>query len=181
MNDEQCIQATRRWVQTVVIGLELCPFAQYEFENDRLRFVVSRASCENELLAFVSNELQLLERQGGIETTLIIHPDVLADFLDYNQFLDRADQLLEATELAGEYQVASFHPDYQYADTQPDEPGNYRNRSPFPMLHLLREDSVERAVDSRSDIHEIPERNIARMNELGTDALRRLLSDCLTL
>ncbi|MEM7277665.1 MAG: DUF1415 domain-containing protein [Pseudomonadota bacterium] len=180
MNDEDCIEASRRWVQTVVVGLDLCPFAKYELEHNRLRFVVSRASCENELLVSMNDELQRLERDKEIETTLIIHPDVLSDFLDYNQFLDRADQLLEATELAGEYQVASFHPDYQYADTQPDEPGNYRNRSPFPMLHLLREDSVERVIDSRSDIHEIPERNIARMNELGTDALRRLLSDCLT-
>lgn len=178
MNDEQCIEASQRWLESVVIGLNLCPFARSELENDRIRFVVSRAVCENELLACMNDELQALERESDIETTLIIHPDVLNDFFDYNQFLDRADQLLEATELVGVYQVASFHPNYQYGGTQAEDPGNYRNRSPFPMLHLLREDSVGRAIDSYSGIHEIPERNIATMEKLGAEHLHQLLEKC---
>jgi hypothetical protein len=179
MRDDQRICAiTRRWVETVVVGLELCPFAARELEAGRVRFAASRATTESALLEDLAAELQRLDDEGSIETTLLIHPAVLQDFLDYNDFLDAADALLEKRNRVGIYQIASFHPDYRFADSAPDAPENATNRSPLPMLHVLREASVERAVDRHPDPDGIPERNIARMRALGATRLAELLRAC---
>jgi hypothetical protein len=173
--------SVRRWVESIVVDLNLCPFAKHELVNDRVRFTVTDASTETALLTALESELVLLTRDLAVETTLLIHPDVLNSFSDYNQFLDLADGLLAQMELEGVLQIASFHPDYQFADTEVDDSENYTNRSPYPVLHILREDSLERAVASMPDIDQVPVRNIETMNHIGAERLRVMMSACLNL
>lgn len=177
--DSDAIAATvRRWVETVVVGLDLCPFAGRELQLQRIRFAVTAATTEPELLSSLQAELERLDTDPDIETTLLVHPAVLQDFADYNQFLESADELLEAMAMDGTYQVASFHPHYQFAGTASGDVENYTNRSPFPMLHLLREQSLDHAIDSHADTAQIPLRNIALMKRLGTDRLKQLIREC---
>ena len=177
-DDEAIIATVRRWVETVVVELNLCPFAGRELRRETIRFAVTPATSEAELLASLKSELERLDTHPTTETTLLIHPGVLQDFEDYNQFLQAADDLLVAMNVDGVYQVASFHPQYQFADTAPDDVENYTNRSPYPMLHLLREQSLERSIESYPDTEQIPLRNIALMRRLGIAHLERLLQDC---
>lgn len=179
MGETEIINATRQWVEDVVVGYNLCPFAKRELVRNRVRFVVSEAETEDELLQALHSELQRLEDEPEIETTLLIHPGVLQDFGLYNEFLDAADGLLAYLEMEGVYQIASFHPDYQFEGTEPGAAENYTNRSPFPMLHLLREASLEAAIDSYPDVDGIPQRNIELMNDLGTEKMRSILRSCL--
>ena len=179
MGETEVISATRKWVEDVVVGYNLCPFAKRELVRNRVRFVVSEAETEDELLQALHSELQRLEDEPEIETTLLIHPGVLQDFGPYNEFLDAADGLLAYLEMEGVYQIASFHPDYQFAGTEPDAAENYTNRSPFPMLHLLREASLEAAIDSYPDVDAIPGQNIRLMEKLGAEKMQRILKSCL--
>ncbi|MEC7814706.1 MAG: DUF1415 domain-containing protein, partial [Pseudomonadota bacterium] len=149
-----------------------------ELVHSRVRFVVSEAETDDELLQALHSELQRLEDDPEIETTLLIHPGVLQAFGPYNEFLDAADGLLSYLEMDGVYQIASFHPEYQFEGTEPDCAENYTNRSPFPMLHLLREASLEAAIDRYPDVDGIPQRNIARMNDLGSEKMRNILRSC---
>ena len=167
-------QATRDWLESVVIELNLCPFAQREFVNNRVRFAISDANSELQLLQALESELQLLFGDTTIETTLVVHPQVLGEFGAYNQFLDLADGLLAQMNLEGVFQIASFHPDYQFAGTEPDDAENYTNRAPYPTLHILREASLAKAIASTPDIDQVPERNIQTMNALGAENLKRL-------
>lgn len=169
------LAATRRWVSEVVIGLNLCPFARRELVNERIRFVATDANSEEALLAALQEELMHLDQHPEVETTLLVHPEVLASFPDYNDFLDAADGLLVHLELDGECQIASFHPDYQFGGTDPADAENYTNRSPYPMLHLLRERSLERAIAGYPGTESIPEQNIELMNRLGAGHMRNLL------
>ena len=171
------IAATRRWLERAVIGLNLCPFAKAVYVKQQVRFVLSAATTPEALLEELAYELVLLDRTAPeqTDTTLLVHPHVLGDFLDYNDFLDQADAAVDALGLEGEIQVASFHPDYQFAGTPYDDPGNCSNRSPYPTLHLLREASVERAVEAYPDPDVIVERNLDTLEKLGTDGYRRLL------
>jgi hypothetical protein len=162
-----------------VVGMNLCPFAKRELVKQRVRFTVTEAATEDELLQALQAELELLNADPSIETTLLIHPAVLGDFLDYNQFLDIADALLLQMELDGVYQVASFHPDYQFGGTAPWEAENYTNRAPYPILHLLREESLDRVLGDNPDADEIPQRNIDLMNSMGEEKLKALLAECL--
>lgn len=165
------IEKTRDWVESFVVGLNLCPFAKKELVNDLIRFRLTNARTDIDLLVELKEELELLQGNLSIETTLLIHPSVLNDFAEYNQFLGHADQLLITLNLEGVFQIASFHPDYQFVDTDPDDAENYTNRSPFPMLHLLREESLEKAIEHYDDVDLIPARNIAKMNEIGVAGL----------
>lgn len=172
MTDEQAHaiqQDTHRWVQRAVIGLNLCPFAKSVEVNQRLRIVVSAARSPEELLKDLARELLALRRADPeeVETTLIAHPWVLNDFLDFNDFLGAADALVEDLELDGILQVASFHPDYQFEGTAPDDVENLSNRSPYPTLHLLREESIERAVETMPDTDAIYETNIETLRRIG--------------
>jgi hypothetical protein len=173
---EEIVVATRTWLERAVIGLNLCPFAKAVHLGGRIRYAVSVAETPDELRADLVDELQALADADPeeIETTLLIHPRVFADFLDYNDFLEVADETLAELDLVGEIQVASFHPRYQFAGTEPDDIENYTNRSPYPMLHLLRESSVDRAVETFSDASEIYERNIETLRKLGHEGWRRL-------
>jgi uncharacterized protein len=170
------IAQTRDWIEKAVIGLNLCPFAQAVFATERIAYRVSDAQTTDALLDDLRCELRALHIADPqtIETTLLIHPHVLTDFYEYNAFLDVVDVTVTELGLTGELQVASFHPHYQFAGTAPDDIENYSNRSPYPLLHLLRESSVERAVDAITDPAEIYERNIDTLRRLGRDGWRRL-------
>jgi len=172
------VQSVRTWVERLVVGYNLCPFAKRELVRESVRFTVSEATEEAALLEDLQIELQRLVDEPTIETTLLIHPHVLNDFFDFNAFLDLAEGLLAQMDLDGVVQIATFHPDYQFAGTHPDDAENYTNRSPYPVLHLLREASLEEAIERYPDTAEIPERNIERMEELGVESLKRLLASC---
>ena len=178
-NDEEIILAVRQWVETFVVGMNLCPFAKRELVKNRVRFVTTAATTAEQLLQVLQTELELLNADPSVETTLLIHPAVLQDFYDFNDFLGCADILLLDMELEGIYQVASFHPDYQFGGTRPGDAENYTNRAPYPVLHLLREESLERVIADYPDVDDIPERNIELMNSLGQDKLQALLKSCL--
>jgi hypothetical protein len=168
-NEQVVVDHTRRWITSFVIGLGLCPFARQVFDTGRIRFAVSRSRDENALLNDLASELHLVLASPStqIETTLLIHPYVLGNFLDFNDFLGVVDQLLEELRLCGTIQVASFHPQYRFAESESDAAENYTNRSPYPMLHLLRETSVSQAVDASDEVLKIPRRNIETMRNLG--------------
>ncbi len=175
-SSSRVVDRTRRWVQDVVIGLNLCPFAKPVFARGQIGYVVSTATSRGALLGDLERALQTLVAtdQATLETTLLIHPEVLADFLDYNDFLDDADALLEALDLDDQVQIASFHPRYQFADTEPEQIDNYTNRSPYPMLHLLRQSSITAARASYADVEGIPGRNITTMQSLDEVTQQRL-------
>lgn len=175
MTDNDIIAVVRQWVEGFVVALNLCPFARRELINNRVRFTVTDATTEEQLLMALRSELELLERGRSVETTLLIHPQVLADFDDYNLFLNYANKLLVQMRLKGVYQIASFHPHYQFGGTAPDDAENYTNRSPFPLLHLIREESIERAVEQYPDVDQIPARNIELMNRMGAEKLAAML------
>lgn len=178
MGHDNIIRPVRRWVETLVVGLNLCPFAKRELVKNRVRFSVTAATTEEQLLVDLQTELELLNSEEEVETTLLIHPDVLQDFYEYNQFLNYADGLLVQMGLEGVYQIASFHPDYQFVGTGSEDVENYTNRSPYPMLHLIREESLERAIASYPDTDQIPERNIELLKRLGHDKIRALFQAC---
>ena len=166
---ETIIANTQRWLERAVIGLNLCPFAKAVHIKGQVRYVVSAAKTPEALGDDLVKELNLLAEAdpNEVETTLLIHPQVLNDFLDYNDFLDVADAVVAELGLEGEIQVASFHPQYQFAGTAADDISNYSNRSPYPTLHLLREESIDRAVAAFPDAGEIFERNIETLEKLG--------------
>ena len=178
-SNEQIIANTQRWIERAVIGLNLCPFAKAVHVKNQIRYVVSSATTPEALLQHLINELELLAETSAekIDTTLLIHPQVLGDFLDYNDFLEVVDETLEELDLAGELQIASMHPQYQFADTQPDDMENFTNRSPYPTLHLLREASVDKAVDAFPEAEQIFEKNIATMKKLGHEGWKQLWMD----
>jgi hypothetical protein len=175
-SDDPAIIQTREWVERVVIGLRLCPFAPAPALKGTIRYATSAATTPEALLEDLAVEMQRLIASSPeeLETTLLVHPQVLQDFEEYNDFLAVADGLLEALGLEGELQIASFHPDYRFAGTEADHIGNATNRSPYPTLHLLREESIARAVDSYGDTSAISTSNIATLEALGHDGLEAL-------
>ena len=170
---------TRRWIERAVIGLNLCPFAKAVVAKGQVRYVLSDATTPEALLEALGEELLRLRDTPAaqVDTTLVVHPHVLADFLDYNDFLDEADALVEQLGLEGELQVASFHPQYRFAGSGEDDIANFTNRSPWPTLHLLREDSVARAVEAFPDPDAIVERNVATLEKLGHAGWQRLVEE----
>ena len=175
----QVERRVRRWLERAVIGLNLCPFAKAVHARSQVRIVVSDASTPRALLEQLGEELALLRDTpaDAVDTTLLVHPQVLGEFLEYNDFLDEADALVEQMELDGVLQVASFHPDYRFADSGPDDVENLTNRAPYPILHLLREASVDRAVAAYPDPDVIIQRNIATVRALGFEGWRALLDE----
>ena len=176
MEQTEYIEAqVRRWLEEVVIGLNLCPFAGGPYRDGRVRIVVTDAANEQTLLEDLQLELIRLDETpvAKLETTVMVLGNIFPEFEDYNQFLDLVDVLIEEFGWTGEFQVASFHPQYQFADTTPDAAENFTNRSPYPLLHLIREASLEKAVESYPDVGQIPERNIAKMRALSAEEKRR--------
>jgi hypothetical protein len=177
LDERAVIDATRRWVAAVVVGLNLCPFARRVTEAGLVRYAVTGATQPQALLEDLSRELAALASapRSEVETTLLIHPRALPDYLDYNDFLADADRLVRRLGLRGVIQVAGFHPGYQFAGTAPDAAENYTNRSPHPMLHLLREESVTEVAGDPAALAAIPLRNVETLRRLGrAEALARL-------
>ena len=174
--DDPFIVETRAWVERVVIGLKLCPFAPAPALKGLIRYAMSEAETPEALLEDLATELQHLVASPleEVETTLLVHPQVLQDFHDFNDFLEIADEALRMWGLEGEIQIASFHPQYQFAGTDPDDIGNATNRSPYPMLHLLREQSIARAVDAFGDTRSISAANLETLEKLGPAGLAAL-------
>lgn len=168
----------RTWIESFVIAHNLCPFAKRVMITNDVRFVVTEAVTEENLLLALQAELEFLMNDKSVETGFLIHPNVLQDFYAYNDFLDYANKLLVEMHLEGVFQIASFHPDYQFGGTDPSDVENYTNRSPFPMLHFLREENVEKAIDSYENIDQITARNTELMKKLGADKLQVIMQNC---
>jgi hypothetical protein len=181
LTPEIAIARTRCWIERTVIAYNLCPFARRPYEGEQVRYVVSDATDPQTLLHDLELELEHLHATDPevVETTVLIHPWVLQDFLDYNDFLDVVDALLESYD--GEFQVASLHPDYRFAGTEEDDAENYTNRSPYPVLHLLRVEGVARVISGYPSPERIPERNIEQMERLGAEQMRAILEECMQL
>ena len=161
-----------RWIETAVIGLDLCPFAKPVYTRGKIHYIVSQTGQVDELMFDLHAQVLWLQQHAEIETTLLIIPCQLADFSDFNQMLDQADALLGAYHWIGEFQFASFHPQYQFADTNIDDPENWSNRSPYPILHVLRESSLEQAIGLYPEVAEIPERNIQKLKSMDKNLLK---------
>ncbi len=174
-NNDQ-IDAVKHWLDEIVIGLNFCPFAAKPRRNKQIRYICSQATSSEDLLIDLQEELTLLDQTPAteIETTLLIISKMLADFSDYNQFLDLVDELLVQCEWEGIFQVASFHPDYSFADTEPDSVDNLTNRSPFPVLHIIREDSIEKVIKNITSADEIYKQNIQTIRNLSSEQIKTL-------
>jgi uncharacterized protein len=172
------IEKTKNWLKKVVIGLNLCPFAKHPFKSEKIRYIVFEKTDLNQLSELLVEELRLLASADAVEleTTLIVVPNALHDFEDYLNYVDFCEQLLEEFEFEGVIQVASFHPSYQFDGTKVEDVENYTNRSPYPMLHLLKESSITWAVDNFPNVDDIPENNIKVMKELGLEKVKALIS-----
>ncbi len=173
------IAATQGWLERAVIGLNLCPFAKAVHVKRQIRYAVTGAQTADELLAELEHELQILAATDPemLDTTLLIHPEVMGDFLDFHFFLAEADAAIRRLELDGVIQIASLHPQYEFAGSNADDIDNYTNRAPYPTLHLLREASIDRAVAAFPDTADIFERNIETLRKLGQKGWRRLWVD----
>ena len=169
MDDEAVITATRQWIEKAVIGLNLCPFAKAVYAKNQVRYVVSRAPHLDGFLEDLDRELDFLATANPdeVDTTLLVHPTLLPDFLDFNDFLQLAEAAVGEHGLDGVIQIASFHPRFQFEDTAPDDMGNFTNRAPFPTLHLLREASIAQAVAAFPEAETIYQRNIETLQALG--------------
>lgn len=179
ITDRDAILQTRKWITDVVIGLNFCPFAAKPYHSERIRYRVLRDHGLQGLLETCMEEALFLDRHAEVETTLML---LMARPLDFEAFLDNlelCEALLSDQGYDGVYQLASFHPEYRFDDTAPDDPGNYTNRSPYPMLHFLRESSITQAVDHYPDVDAIPERNRKKARELGLRSMETLRQACL--
>lgn len=176
MSDEEVLKQTRHWLEKAVIGLNLCPFAKAVYVKNQVRLVVSHARHADDLLEELDRELDLLVATPPeeLDTTLLIHPTLFDDFLDFNDFLEVAEGVVDEHGLEGVVQLASFHPKFQFDGTEADDIGNYTNRAPFAMLHLLREASIDRAVEAFPQAEAIFEENIKTLEKLGHDGWKAL-------
>jgi hypothetical protein len=175
----EIVAATQVWLERAVIGLNLCPFAKAVHVKKQIRYAVTGAQTADELLAELAQELQLLAVTDAktLDTTLLIHPQAMGDFLDFHFFLAEADALIRNQGFDGVFQIASLHPRYEFAGNDAEDIENYTNRAPYPMLHLLREASIDRAVAAFPDAADIFEKNIETLNRLGHEGWRRLWLD----
>jgi uncharacterized protein len=178
MTDEEVLAQTRRWLEQAVIGLNLCPFAKSVYVKDQVRLVVSHAKHLDAFLDDLDRELELLKTTPAeeVDTTLLIHPTLFPEFLVFNEFLDVADSVLTDHELDGVVQIAPFHPNFVFEGEDEADMSHFTNRAPFPTLHLIREDSLERAIESFGDTDVIYERNMDVLRKLGHEGWRRLMT-----
>ena len=173
---KEIVARTQLWLERAVIGLNLCPFAKSVFVKKQVRYALTAASSPDELLAELEHELTLLADTdpAQLDTTLLIHPLAMTDFLDFHFFLGEVDALIRNLGYEGVFQIASLHPQYEFAGSEPDDIANFTNRSPYPTLHLLREASIDRAVAAFPDAEAIFERNIETMERLGHEGWKKL-------
>lgn len=169
-------QTVQQWLNDVVIGLNLCPFAAKPQRNKQIKIHVSSDKTENDLLESIYLQLKELDETPPqeLETTLVVAPYLLEDFEDYNQFLDLVEGLVVQLGKSGIYQIASFHPDYCFYGTEPEDAENLTNRSPYPIFHLIREESMEKVLKHYPDPEAIPERNIDCVENLTPEQIKQL-------
>ncbi|WP_346797191.1 DUF1415 domain-containing protein [Halomonas sp. Bachu 37] len=177
--DETVVQHTLEWVKSFIVGQNVCPFAKREVEKDSVRIIVVRSKKLEVALEELMAEVQWLDEHADTETTLLVFPTLFKGFHHYLDFVELAENVMADQGCDGIYQLATFHPDYCFAETDPDEVSNYTNRSPYPMLHLLREASLDKAIAFSGDTSTIPERNIAHMQALGREQLETQLQQCM--
>lgn len=174
--NEHVIDETKNWLQAFIVKLNICPFAKREIERSTLKIQVAQAQKLQQALEELLLEMMFLDKNTSVETTLLIFPSLFRDFFHYLDFVDYAQLLIQKQGYEGIYQLATFHPDYCFADTEFDDVANYTNRSPYPMIHILREDSLEKAIAYYGDTETIPKNNIATLRKLGLKKLNELLS-----
>ncbi len=172
------VNSIQLWLKTVIIEYSICPFAQHEFDNNRIHYCIDSSNSIEENAQLLIAEIQRLERNDTIETTLIIYPEQFIAFDDFLNYVEISDELLIMQGYEGIYQIASFHPEYCFADSDLNDAANYTNRSPYPMIHLIRESSIERVLRFYSHPEKIPERNIALTRKLGLSKMQTLLAAC---
>jgi hypothetical protein len=172
--DAIVIERTKNWIRDIVIGLNFCPFAPKPFKDDLIVYRVEDTSDVAIALESFMSTCRFLEDNPAMETALLIFPKGFSDFEDYLDLTDLAEKLLKAQGFEGIYQVASFHPNYIFAGSDENDPANYTNRSPYPMLHLLREDLLEIAIDKHNNVDDIPNQNIAKANSLGLEYFKKM-------
>jgi len=176
--EQQLIATTQNWLKTIIIAYNICPFAKRELERGSIRFSSNHDTEIESCLLKLMLECDRLDTDSSIETTLLIYDNAFTAFADYLDFLELAETLLIEQGYEGIYQLASFHPDYCFEGAEPDDPANYTNCSPYPMLHLLRETSIEQAIATYPDYENIPQRNIELTRKLGLAKMQALLSAC---
>ncbi len=172
---DEIVASVVQWLEEFVVKLNICPFAGGVLKEGKIRFSVSISTTEEAVLEELVAEIDRLDADAEIETSIFITPNLFSEFSDYNQFLNDVDALLVGLNLDGVYQIASFHPNYQFAGTEQDDVENYTNRAPYPIFHVLREASVAQAIAAYPDTYDIPTRNIALMKQMGAAAISQLL------
>lgn len=178
MKHSDIIQQTQCWLENVIIGLNFCPFAKREFVNQSIRYAVSDALQLDEALQAVADEFITLDQEDGIETTLLMFASGFSDFDDFVELIDYSNQLIDELGYRGIYQVAHFHPDYCFEGSDDQDAANFTNRSPWPTLHLIRESSLQSAIEQHANTEAIPEANIRLARKLGFDKMQQLLQQC---
>lgn len=178
LSDQSIKNATSAWLKSIIIEYSICPFAKRELKRGSIRFSINHDTEIEQCLQSLMRECGLLDAEPDTETTLLIYADAFAEFDDYLDFLEIAEALLIEQGYEGTYQLASFHPDYCFQGSNPDDAANYTNRSPYPMLHLLRETSIEQAVAGYPDPENIPQRNVELTRKMGLDKMQALLAAC---
>ena len=171
------IQQTKNWVSQVVIGLNLCPFAAQPYEDNRIEYIICHNNQTEQDLQELAVCFSILENKVEVETILLIFPESYRSFDDYLELLYLANLLLDDLNFSGIYQLASFHPEYHFEGSEIDDASNFTNRSPYPMLHILREDSVERAIKSYNHVEKIPQNNVKNLQSIGFDVMQQTLKD----
>lgn len=174
-SEQTIILQTKNWVEEIVIGLNLCPFAAQPFQNNSIEYTVITGDSTEQHLQQLADNFSLLDNNPDIETSLLIYPDDYQNFDDYLDWLDYANYLLDDLNYSGHYQIASFHPDYRFAGSTKSDASNFTNRSPWPMLHLIRERSLETALASYPDIEQVPKNNIKKLQKIGYAAMQKKL------
>ncbi|MCK4834353.1 MAG: DUF1415 domain-containing protein [Gammaproteobacteria bacterium] len=174
------IQKTKNWVEEIVIGLNLCPFASQPFQDDAIEYVVCIGDSLENHLRQLADDMARLDSNTDIETSLLIYPDAYQGFDNYLDMLDLANQLLEELNYIGSYQIASFHPDYRFEGSTEDDASNFSNRSPFPMLHLIRENRLEKAIANYPNVDQVPENNIKKLRDIGYQEMQDKLKKITT-
>lgn len=176
--NQDITEATQNWLKSVIIEYSICPFAKREMEKGRIFFSINHDADIESCLQQLMLECDRLDTNPDIETTLLIYADAFTAFDDYLDFIEIAEMLLSDQGYDGIYQLASFHPDYCFQGSNQDDAANYTNRSPYPMLHLLRETSIDQAVTSHPDTESIPQHNIELTRKLGLAKMQALLAKC---
>ena len=175
---EREIAATKSWLKNVVIGMNFCPFAALPYKKGEVLFILDKKNNDELRLGTLVSQLSAMDNDESIETTLIIYPDHYKDFYDYLDWVSLCENAIEELGYEGVYQVASFHPQYIFEGSELNDAANYTNRSPYPMVHLIREDSVEKARETHPDIESVPNTNIKKARKKGLESMKLLLASC---